>query len=174
MYDRLNITIILGLLIEPNKNTFRKLLNKNRNAIHINSCLSNTKKPQKVEFINPDMDQLGGVVGDFNFLASYWIKLLLNFCDFEKNNSSHLIYHIFCISIGLVRNNVKGSLSEEICLPLYSILLSIGNPTVDYFSLDVEGAEMGILESIPWDKVDIRVRIANIRFLKTSYRLKVM
>ena len=73
-----------------------------------------------------------------------------------------------------MRNNVKGSLSEEICLPLYSILLSIGNPTVDYFSLDVEGAEMGILESIPWDKVDIRVRIANIRFLKTSYRLKVM
>ena len=86
-------------------------------------------------------------------------------------DSSHLIYHIFCISIGLVRDNVKGSLSEEICLPLYSILLSIGNPTVDYFSLDVEGAEMGILESIPWDKVDIRVRIANIRFLKTSYRL---
>ena len=84
LYDRLNITIILGLLIEPNKNTFRKLLNKNRNAIHINSCLSNTKKPQKVEFINPDMDQLGGVVGDFHFLASYWIKLLLNFCDFEK------------------------------------------------------------------------------------------
>ena len=73
-----------------------------------------------------------------------------------------------------MRDNVKGSLSEEICLPLYSILLSIGNPTVDYFSLDVEGAEMGILESIPWDKVDIRVRIANIRFLKTSYRLKIM
>ena len=72
-----------------------------------------------------------------------------------------------------MRDNVKGSLSEEICLPLYSILLSIGNPTVDYFSLDVEGAEMGILESIPWDKVDIRVRIANIRFLKTSYRLKI-
>ena len=48
-------------------------------------------------------------------------------------------------------------MSEEICLPLYSILLSLGNPTVDYFSLDVEGAEMGILESIPWDKVDIRV-----------------
>ena len=43
-------------------------------------------------------------------------------------------------------------------MPLYSILLSLGNPTVDYFSLDVEGAEMGILESIPWDKVDIRVK----------------
>ena len=70
----------------------------------------------------------------------------------------------------MVRENVKGSLSEEICLPLYSILLSIGNPTVDYFSLDVEGAEMGILESIPWDKVDIRVRTTNSSSLNISYR----
>lgn len=126
-----------GLLIEPNKNTFKKLLNKNRNAIHINSCLSNTKKPQKVEFINPHMDQLGGVVG-------------------------------------LVRENVKGSLSEEICLPLYSILLSIGNPTVDYFSLDVEGAEMGILESIPWDKVDIRVISVEVQHLDKKAVTKFM
>jgi hypothetical protein len=28
---------------------------------------------------------------------------------------------------------------------------------VDYLSLDVEGAEQGIIESVPWDKVDIRV-----------------
>ena len=60
--------------------------------------------------------------------------------------------------VGLVRSNIKGTISEEICLPLYSILLSVGNPVVDYFSLDVEGAEMGILKSIPWDKVDIKVR----------------
>jgi len=43
------------------------------------------------------------------------------------------------------------------CFPIYSILLALGNPTVDYFSLDVEGVEDGILESIPWDKVDIKV-----------------
>ena len=54
----------IGLLIEPNKNSFKKLLNKNRNAIHINSCLSSDKKPQKVSFLTPDLDQLGGVVGN--------------------------------------------------------------------------------------------------------------
>ena len=27
---------------------------------------------------------------------------------------------------------------------------------VDYLSLDVEGAELDILQTIPWDKVDIR------------------
>jgi hypothetical protein len=43
------------------------------------------------------------------------------------------------------------------CLPLYSILLALGNPTVNYFSLDIEGAEFPVLRSIPWDKVDIQV-----------------
>jgi len=43
------------------------------------------------------------------------------------------------------------------CMPIYSILLAMGNPTVNYFSLDVEGAEFAILKTIPWDKVDIQV-----------------
>ena len=47
------------------------------------------------------------------------------------------------------------------CYPLYEILLAIGNPTIDYFSLDVEGAEFGILKSIPWDKVDIKGACTN-------------
>lgn len=42
------------------------------------------------------------------------------------------------------------------CFPLYSMLLAVGNPTVDYMSLDIEGAELAVLRSIPWDKVDIR------------------
>ena len=31
------------------------------------------------------------------------------------------------------------------------------NPTIDYLSLDVEGAELDILKTIPWEKVDIKV-----------------
>ena len=42
------------------------------------------------------------------------------------------------------------------CLPLYSLLLSLGNPTVDFLSLDIEGAEFQVLNNIPWDSVDIR------------------
>ena len=33
----------------------------------------------------------------------------------------------------------------------------MGNPTVHYFSLDIEGAEFAVLKTIPWNKVDIRV-----------------
>ena len=77
---------------------------------------------------------------------------------YSKQNYDGFLFIIFpSLSVGIVRNQVIGKISEEICLPLYSILLSIGNPTVDYFSLDVEGAEMGILKAVPWDKVDIKV-----------------
>ena len=45
------------------------------------------------------------------------------------------------------------------CFPLYSLLLaSAGQVTVNYLSLDIEGAEFEVLKTIPWDKVDIEVR----------------
>ena len=44
------------------------------------------------------------------------------------------------------------------CFPLYSLLLAAaGNITVNYFSLDIEGAEFLVLQTIPWDRVDIEV-----------------
>ena len=52
----------------------------------------------------------------------------------------------------------SGKLFDVTCLPLYSILLALGNPTVDYFSLDVEGAEYDILKTIPYNDVDIKVK----------------
>ena len=42
------------------------------------------------------------------------------------------------------------------CMPLYTILLAMGNPTVHYFSLDIEGAEFPVLKTIPWDKVQMK------------------
>ena len=57
---------------------------------------------------------------------------------------------------GLVPEPTESSYKMQ-CLPLYSILLAHGNPTVHYFSLDIEGAELGVLQTVPWDKVDIWV-----------------
>ena len=48
--------------------------------------------------------------------------------------------------------------SKVLCFPFFSILNAIGNPVVDYFSLDVEGSELPILQSIPWEKVKIKVK----------------
>ena len=49
--------------------------------------------------------------------------------------------------------------TKVVCLPLYTILLAVGNPVVDFFSLDVEGVEIEILKTIPWDKVRINVSL---------------
>ena len=43
------------------------------------------------------------------------------------------------------------------CYPLYHLLLALDNPRVDFLSLDIEGAELAVLKTIPWDKVDIEV-----------------
>ena len=55
--------------------------------------------------------------------------------------------------------------------PLYSVLMAIGNPTVDYFSLDVNSIEFDILKTIPFDKVDIRGKVKG-EFVKLHDKLK--
>ncbi|KAL3885806.1 hypothetical protein ACJMK2_025843 [Sinanodonta woodiana] len=44
---------------------------------------------------------------------------------------------------------------EVPCFSLYSILLAVNQTTIDYFSLDVEGRELSVLQSIPFDKLHI-------------------
>ena len=44
-------------------------------------------------------------------------------------------------------------------LACFSLLLALDNPKVNYFSLDIEGAEIQVLRSVPWHLVDIEVRI---------------
>ena len=41
------------------------------------------------------------------------------------------------------------------CFPLYSLLTAAAGAdiTVNYLSLDIEGAEFLVLQTIPWDKV---------------------
>ena len=37
------------------------------------------------------------------------------------------------------------------------MLLALGNPTVNWFILDIEGAEYQVLQTIPWHLVDIEM-----------------
>lgn len=48
------------------------------------------------------------------------------------------------------------------CYPLYSLLKAVGSPTVNLFSLDIEGAEYQVLRTVPWDKVDIEVLLIEL------------
>ena len=59
-------------------------------------------------------------------------------------------------------NNKDKKVKEDnfatvICFPLFGVLKAINVTKVDYFSLDVEGNEMDVLRTIPFDNVDITV-----------------
>ncbi|CAL8093448.1 unnamed protein product [Orchesella dallaii] len=43
------------------------------------------------------------------------------------------------------------------CYPLHYLLMAVGQMEVDYLSLDIEGAELSVLKTIPFDKVSIKV-----------------
>ena len=43
------------------------------------------------------------------------------------------------------------------CVPFYSVIKALGKPTIDFMSLDIEGTELQVLKTIPFDQVDIRV-----------------
>ena len=57
---------------------------------------------------------------------------------------------------GIVKEGGESTVKMQ-CMPLYSLILAAGNPTVNYFILDIEGAELQVLRTLPWDKVDIEV-----------------
>ena len=61
------------------------------------------------------------------------------------------------ISMGGIIPEERKESSKLQCFPLASLLLALDNPTVHYFSLDIEGAELGVLESLPWQLLDIWV-----------------
>ena len=49
------------------------------------------------------------------------------------------------------------------CYPLYSLFLAVGiGQKIDFLSLDIEGAELAVLKTIPWDKVRIELVMIEI------------
>ena len=61
-------------------------------------------------------------------------------------------------SSGLIPRKDSNTIPIRVnCVPLYSFLLAVNVTTVDYLSLDVEGSELDILKTIPFEKVLIKV-----------------
>ncbi|XP_063614748.1 uncharacterized protein LOC134787864 [Penaeus indicus] len=42
-------------------------------------------------------------------------------------------------------------------VPLFSVLQALNTTRIDFLSLDVEGAELQVLQTIPWDRVKVRL-----------------
>lgn len=117
-----------GLLIEANKGMFEKIIKTERNVHAYQGCLSPTRYPQILKF------KESVVLAGTNLVTE---------------------------SYRADRNKVVSQIrAEEVmveCVPLYSLLLALEVTHVDYFSLDVDGIDLDILRTIPFDKIQIDV-----------------
>ncbi|TRY72331.1 hypothetical protein TCAL_11452 [Tigriopus californicus] len=124
-----------GILIEPNPSQFQVLQKAKRNCHSLQGCLSVHNYAEEVTFLNAG--HVGGIKG----------------VNVPRSISQQRTWS----------NYRRISFESRVqCFPLYSILLALGNPRVDLLSLDVEGAELEILQTIPWDKVDIGVILVEV------------
>ena len=114
-----------GLLIEPNKDFYSKLAMVHRKAYCINTCLSLDNKIGTATFRTAGM--IGGVEEGYT-------ETMKKRANSEFPNAPSV--EVFCIPLGLILT----------ALEMYRI---------HFFSLDVEGAELAILNTIPFDIVKI-------------------
>lgn len=133
-----------GILVEANPTFFQQLLLKHRKSWAANVCLNTKPYPSKEKFMVASPGS-----GDINHLLN------------SATTDPRIETHIGKGSSGLaefLENDTKIEESIEVqCVPIYTVLRSMGRSHVDFFSLDVERAEMGILDTIPWDKLSFTI-----------------
>ena len=114
-----------GLLIEANPYFHRALLERNRRAYVLRTCLSTERRPATVRF--QPAGTRGGIVG--------------------KMYRSHLTF------VGSMKKQEPEV--EVNCFPLNAISAALGVSHVDYLSLDVEGPEVEILRTVDWTRLHV-------------------
>ena len=153
-----------GLLIEPNPVTFEQLTSKDRKCWALHGCLG----------ASPSLTfrLAGGMTAPLQLMS--------------KHHSDRLDYAVPKMilakdSKGLDFLRYRGS-GEEVpvrCFNLKSVLGQLWNQSsrsngtggenqssvrhIDYFSLDVEGGEMDVLENLPWGSVTIEVMTVEVQ-----------
>lgn len=146
-----------GLLVEPNIGAFRDIQQKNRKAHSINACLAITTHPAKVEFDAADV--FGGIAQSLEPLRPKPNDQIFDFSQvlgFKINKTENM---------NQMRNSIPAGMRSMYpvqAYPLYSLILAMGVEKVDFLSLDVEGAEVAVLNTVPWDKVDIELIMVEV------------
>ncbi|KAK8378453.1 hypothetical protein O3P69_011159 [Scylla paramamosain] len=138
-----------GLLVEANPVFFEQLLWKRRKSYAINVCLNTKPFPSKETFLTGSAQPK-----DTNHLVNQ------NSAD-QPSRDPLMEQHISLGSSGLMEykhNDTQvGSVTEVQCVPLYTVIRALGRTHIDFLSLDVEHAEMGILDTVPWGEISFTV-----------------
>lgn len=117
-----------GLLIEVDPTPLAILKKRNRKAWVADVCLSPEPHPVEVE-----MKGRRELVGQTHMKSN----------GIEKGDS--------------VWEEADTQSFQAQCFPLDMLLAAINRTEVDYLGLDVEGVELSILKTIPFDKIHIKV-----------------
>ncbi|KAK2724464.1 hypothetical protein QYM36_001088 [Artemia franciscana] len=127
-----------GILIEADDRFYRDLKNTNRKAYGVHVCASRTPHPSMAIF-KP---------------SPIYYKMMKDGEKFTNVNpgTGYVLNEI----IG-DRNESKEHLVEIQCVPIYTALLAAQMSRIDLFVLDIEGVEIDVLKTIPFEKVDIAV-----------------
>jgi len=118
-----------GICIEPNPKAFKDLIKVRTNKC-VEKAVSNKVEIAKFFQITEGPEQLSGLVDEFNEAAIYRINN-----DLQQNQSDYEYIEVEC------------DLFENI----------VDQNRIDFLSLDTEGNELKILQSIDFDKFDIEV-----------------
>ncbi|XP_069181722.1 protein Star-like [Procambarus clarkii] len=136
-----------GLLIEPNHESYSKLTTKHRKAWTSNTCLSTENHPKEqvlvslVKRLNSELS-LQERMAAHRRIGSYLLGVKLNNTAYDR----------------FIDTSDK-SYSVVQCFPLASYLLALKVSTVDFLSLDIQGAEKSVLKNFPWDRITIRAMV---------------
>lgn len=115
-----------GLLVEADSINFSKMLLKNRKAYLTPTCLGLQPYPTVNSFL---MANNVGRLHEPNATDSY----LPNSPD-VAHNGVHILVQ---------------------CFPFHHLMAALNVTTVNYFSLDIEGHELEVLKTIPFDEINI-------------------
>jgi FkbM family methyltransferase len=130
-----------GLLIEPNPIEFKKMLNVDRSRSKKENCaISNSEMDINFLSISGPCNVLSGIVEFYNTQHLERIEREINsFSSYPEGHEYHSTKSI--IKMKAVR--------------LQTLFDKYDMVNVDLISIDVEGAEMQVLESIDFDKMNI-------------------
>ena len=121
-------------------------------------------------------------------------SFMINACLNTENVTGQYLFDPIPLVGGLIhemmtthRKTIKSTYDKILvqCFPFYSIMMALRRKHIDLFSLDVEGAELGILKTIPFNEISVDVflveyfvkgskrdTVARLNYLKTFLDLK--
>jgi len=129
-----------GILIEANPIHLKSVIEKNRKVFVVPGCLSVTSGPAMVTF-TMDPGPFGQISGNFKNTVNNSLN------RYRKHDNINTLKR---------RSKVKALPQIYVhCFPLMSIVDALDIHHIDYISLDVEGAEAAILNTIDWSKLTV-------------------